>query len=715
MNPFVKPIEEYNRDYNIRRGTVEQVSTYISAMRNIPLGEAREFVTNKLKTPGALPGFTNPTMTRLRKVSRGKREEEELPFLNYIDEAIEGGLILSPSMVTYLPPSVMRSTTAVWQEEKIQSRRTSKSRMFTLQQAGDATGAQLANYEQNAKKIRINTVSGMRGFKGNPLFLTTGHSTLTSTCRAAAGYGNAVIERFISGARHYHEYEIAKANILAVVTAVDLDSIEKVINKYNLIYPTGEQAAEVVYRSTSLYVNNVEQDQLILDLLTNLTPLQRAAYCYTGDFYHVAKFNDGFARKFVNDFIMLDGLPDGIPDDLDADATLKTLSGTEEAYLNTLCMDILRGSTPRQVKKENPEGYKLMAKTTYALKALLVEYSDFISHILATTHLPASISSLRSIQRRTSLAGDTDSAIFTCQEWVMWYQDHLARTTMGDRVWYLITYMGCQCIANALALLSANIGVDDEHMFRLAMKNEYAFPEFALTSMAKNYFSTMSMREGNVFSKMEMEIKGVELRGSKIPAKTLKAVDSLMEEILHKVDKSEKIDEYEILERIAGYEKETVDSVLAGEYTFLTPGSIKAGTQREIHYDLWQEVFAPKYGDSIPPPYPTVTITTSLGNKTAITDFIAKVNETDPALSKRLKDWIISRDRKNLNTIMLPAMVIRGKGIPKELRHAIDLRKLTYQINSSFYRIIETLGLNVVDRDYHRLVSDYLGYDLFED
>ncbi len=714
MNPFVKTVAEYNRDYNFRKGTVEQISTYLSAMRNVPLEQAREFVTKKINTKGALEGFKNPPMARLRKTGRGKREEESVPFLSYIDDAVNDGLIMSPSMVTYLPVTRQRSTTGIWLEDKIKSRGISKKAMFTYEQAGNTVQAQLADYDQNAKKIRINTVSGMRGFKSNPLFLTTGHSTLTATCRAAAGYGNAIIERFISGARHYHEYEVAKANILAVINMVDLTAVENVVEKYRLAYPTPEQAFSVVHRSTKLYLNNKAEEATILELMSKLSPVQRAAYCYTGDFYHISQFNPEFTKNFINEMILLDGIPETTTVE-DTAAVLATLTDTETVYVNSICVHILRGSTIRDVAKENPEGYLEVGRVAQCLRDLLYKYSDFIGTLMATNHLPPSVASIRSIQRRASIAGDTDSAIFTTQGFVEWYQGHLSRTTMGDRVWYLITYMGCQCIANGLAILSANIGVAPEHMFRLAMKNEYAFPQFALTSMAKNYFSTMSMREGNVFNELKMEIKGVELRGSKIPAKTLKAVDDMMEEILHKVNRSELIDEHELLDRIAGYERETVESVMAGEYTFLTPGSIKPGTQREIHYDLWQTVFAPKYGDSIPPPYPTVSITTELINKTAIVDYLTDVSKTDPALSTRLSKWLDSKGRKDLKTIMLPAMVIRGNGIPKELRSAINIRKLTYQINSSFYRILETLGLNIVDRDYHRLVSDYLGYSLFDE
>lgn len=713
MNPFIKDVSEYTRDYKLRKAGVEQVALYIASMRNISIEEATEFVVNKLKSDDPKFGFKDPDVLRLKKVSRGKREEDTTGFIDYIEEADSEGLIISPSLVTYLPPKVRKSVTAAWLTDNIAARGRAKFKMFQFEQIGDIVKAGLANGEQNARKIRINTVSGQRGFKGNALFLTTGHSTLTSTCRAAAGYGNAIIERFVAGARHYHTFEVARANILAVATMADLDGIKTIVEKYNLCYPTPEQAFSVVHRSTKLYVSNKHEEDLILELLTKITPVQRAAFCYGGDMYHIAKFNDEFARRFISEMIMADGLPEEYRTlDIETKVEVKKLSGSEKAYVNALCLDVLAGETYENVEENDKEGWKTIGRTSRSLKDNLNKYSDFISTLLAVNHLPPTVGSLRSIQRRVCLAADTDSAIFTTQGWVEWYKGDLKRTILGDRVWYLITYMGCECIANALAILSGNMGVDPDMTFMLAMKNEYSFPEFALTSMAKNYFASMSMREGNVFKKPRMEVKGVELRGSKMPAKILKAADDMMAEILHKVDNSILIDEDELLERIAGFEKDTVDSIMKGDPEYLTTGSIKADTARTIHYDLWMKVFSPKYGESVPPPYPTVSISTDLDNKTKLKEFIAGVKEKDPALGNRLQDWIIEHRRDNLKTIMLPIMSIRQCGIPDELRSAVNVRKLAYQINSAFYAILESIGLNIVDRDHHRLVSDYLGLDL---
>lgn len=709
INPFLNDLKDYQRNYDLLGTTVGQISKYISTILDVDMPTAEAFVKKKMGEKGGKFEFVDPPMQRLFKVRRGTRELQETTLLNYVGEAVNQELILSPSMVSYLPISVKKSTTSTWLDDNIAFRKEAKNRMFVLKQAGDELGSQLANYEQNAKKIRINSVSGMRGFKGNPLFLATGHSTLTSTCRAAAGYGNATIERFVSGARHYYSPEIAKANILTTINVKEPQRYVDVIEKYGLIYPTAEMAMEVVRSSTDMYFRNDKEMEEIQELLNKLTPLERALFCYSGDFYHVRKFNDTFARELVSAMIVSDL---SNIDSQDPDQAVKTLNKTDVAYVNALRADVLAGSTHKDVKENNPEGWIKIGATAKAVTEALTVYSDFINMFFAVEHLPPTVASIRSIQRKAALLADTDSAIFTTQEWVEWYTGGLKRTLTADAVWYLITYMGCQCIAHSLAMLSANMGVDRQAIFRLSMKNEYAFPEFAITGASKNYYCTMSMQEGNVFKKTKLDTKGVGLRGSEYPIRTLERTDALMTEVLGKIGNGEMIDEVELLQRISSWEKEVVNSIFLGEYTFLKSSNINPGTINEIYYNFWEEILADKYSSAGELPVPTVSVNLTLNNKTSILDFIATLKEKDPAMADRFASWMSRNNRTNLTAMRFPVMNLRGVGIPTEFKDIIDYRKIVYQVCKPFYMILETLGLNIVDKDYHQLVTEYIGDDL---
>ncbi|MNF04187.1 hypothetical protein D3C80_2036410 [compost metagenome] len=73
--------------------------------------------------------------------------------------------------------------------------------------------------------------------------------------------------------------------------------------------------------------------------------------------------------------------------------------------------------------------------------------------------------------------------------------------------------------------------------------------------------------------------------------------------------------------------------------------------------------------------------------------------------------WCARYNRKDLNTILLPTQAIRSCGLPVEIQQAANIRKLAYQINSGFYRILESMGLFIVDRNNLRLVYDFLGLE----
>lgn len=706
MNPFILPVDEYTRNLDLRKAYIEQTAKYVAVQLKLPFKQCLDYVVKETR-PGGKFAFKDPAMLQLVRKGPGHREQDETTFLGYVDEVIETNRIMSPSMVVYERPEVEKSVTAEWQDDNILGRKKSKKRMHVLKQEGDLLGAQLADYDQNARKIRINSVSGMRGFEGNPLFIATGHSSLTSLCRAAAGYGNATVERFLAGSRHYHSPEIAKANIVAVAMIERNPRFEQLMEKYNLVYPSVDQMCAAVKRSTDLYWSDVREDALIRSAVEGLTPLERAIYCYSGDMYHLAQFNPEMVRQMLGTLMAID--ISEVPE-VDTAKELGAMDATEIAYVNSLCAEVMRGTTHSAVKDNDPAGWATLGKTAWKVKEALSEYGDFINVFFATAHLPSTVASLKSIQRRVCLAADTDSSIFTTEGWVEWYAGNLNRGEVQDRIWYLTTYMACQCIAHSLAKLSTNIGVERSQIFRLAMKNEYAFPQFALTNLAKHYYSTMSIREGNVYKELDLEIKGVELRGSTSQRHILKATEDLMRNILHSINEGKKLNAGELLKLVAGYELDTIRSILKGEYRFLKADSIKPDSKKMPYHRLWQDVFAPKYGEMSEPPYACVKLSTELSNKTAVTAWLDSLE--DKELAARMAAWMVRYNRNDLNTILLPTQAIRNGGLPIEIQEAANVRKLAYQINSGFYRILESTGLFLVDRNNLRLVFDFLGMEV---
>ncbi len=718
-NPFVLPKEEYRRDLNLMKGYFDQNSLFLQRMTGESPERCLQFLKKTLSRGGKFP-LRDPNMLVLKQESPGNRVRDEMTLLNYVKTVTDTNRILSPSMVCYENPHVLKSPSAKFVESGIAGRKKAKNEMFAAQVAKDEVLEKIKDAEQNAKKIAINSLSGMHGFSGNILFVKSGHSSLTSMCRSATGYGNANNERLLAGSRHYWTPTIALSNMLALITSQPHDEFQRAMDECGLAYPTVEQTAECIRRSTDLYWRKESKFAQIMAFIERLSPLERAIVVYTGDLYHIAKYNDAFVRGFMDAIIKYDMSQDLTP--IDDPFTLlkgKSIDDDTKVLATYLNADLTRGESFDSLKEKGDEIALLaVARTALNIQRVLQKYFTFIRVFLTPVQLCPTVANIKGILRRTVLASDTDSTIFTTQDWVTWYTNNPQRTKEGDGIWYTTTYIACQCIIHVLAKLSANMGVVTEELHRLTMKNEYAFPVFTLTSRAKHYYAFMSCREGLVFDKYEMEIKGVALRSSTVPPTVIKAAKALMKEVMHRADENRQFTLEELYLKVWQHEQEIYNSIKRGEHTYLKSAQIqesyanmnKANPHQEKtnyrHYLMWQEVFAPKYGNVEHPPYTVIKVPLAINNKTDMQDWLNKIDAIDPEFAERLRQYCVNTGRDQIKTLMLPLSILSGIGMPEEVMVMIDIRRLTYEILESFYMILESLGIFQVDSKYVRLISD---------
>lgn len=718
-NPFVLPKEAYKRDLDLLKGYFKQNVFFLSRMTGQPEQVAYNFLKKQLSRGGRFP-IQDPNMLILKQESPGNRVKDEMTLLRYVKEVTDSDRILSPSMVCYENPNVLKSPSAKFVESGIAARKKAKNEMFLAQVAGDEVLEKIKDAEQNAKKIAINSLSGMHGFTGNILYVKSGHSSLTSMCRSATGYGNANNERLLAGSRHYWSPTITIANMAALVTSQPHDVFERAMQNCGFVYPDVEQTAECIRRSTDLYWRNPAQFQKIVDLIVRMTPLERAIVVYTGDLYHITKYNDAFVRTFMDKIIKFDPKSDPTVIE-DPMAVLKGKSIDDETkilatYLNA---EYARGENFDSMKKKGMDDALLyIARTALNVQKVLQEYFEFIRVFLTPVLLAPTVANIKGILRRVVLASDTDSTIFTTQDWVQWYTGDNNRTKEGDGIWYTMTYIACQCIVHVLAQLSANMGVVKEDLHRLTMKNEYAFPVFTLTSRAKHYYAFMSAREGNVYKDYEMEIKGVALRSSTVPISIIKAAKVFMKEVMTRADNNQQFTLEELYHKVWMHEQEIYNSIKNGEHKYLKSAQIQASypnmdkenphkdKSNYRHYHMWQEVFAPKYGSVETPPYSVIKVPLAINNKTDMLNWFAEVEKIDPEFAQRLRTYHLLTGRDKISTLYLPLSILSGTGMPAEVMPMIDVRRLTYEILESFYMILESLGVFQVDTSYVRLISD---------
>lgn len=149
----------------------------------------------------------------------------------------------------------------------------------------------------------------------------------------------------------------------------------------------------------------------------------------------------------------------------------------------------LIGFLLKDAKKQKPEAYNAVAATARNMQKT-VGSLDFIRAIIRSTTVPTNFTmhSSRTPKRKSVPTSDTDSTIFTCQYWVDKYGD-VRFSVKSMSIMYVMVFMVSSITQNTLMMYSANLGVSPEHLKTINMKNEYIFPVYVLTALAKHYFA----------------------------------------------------------------------------------------------------------------------------------------------------------------------------------------------------------------------------------
>lgn len=709
-NPFLFELDEYQRNTDLLPAYIEQAVNYIVTMRGKSYEWAKEFVLRNM-APGGKAELKDREVFYLARGKNGDRQQRTGTLLEYWKYVREHNLIMVPTMTVYLNPSQRRSYLAEYIDINIKKRKHHKKLMFKAKQAGDKQRENFEDNNQSTCKYKNNSLSGAHSSPFTPLFNKSSHSTLTSTCRISTSYANASNECFLSGNRHYWNPNVTLGHMNTVAVYTDFEALKLAMDAYSLYYPTADDVVSCVRYSTDLYWVNNQAMAEITEFATKMTPLQRAAFVYSGDLYHLAKHNDAFVRQFLD---VLSSRPEGYVNDLEQ--ANDVIDKTDGDILNMACLICSQMMAKRGLadiyKEKDVVTYGTVAFTALHIGQTLKDYLPLIRGLWRPSVLPPSIAVLPSIIRRAVVTSDTDSTIFTNQHWTMWFTGGELFTPKTYDIGYTTTYLASQLVKHKLALMSANIGAAKEHIHKISMKNEYYFPVFSLTNQAKHYFAYKYAQEGVILKELEPEIKGVNLRDSTVSAVVMKRARKYMTDTMDTVMERGKLTMDEVLGPVAAVERTIFNDVSAGGFSFMKGVQVKdteSYVQKEEapvyqYHLMWEEVFSPKYGAAPPPPYNGVKVSVELPTRQHLQRWIARIKDRE--LAARMEAWLVRNNKTAMSMFVLPVMNLQSSGIPVEVLDAIDDRKLVYGTMTSFYLVLESLGIFMKNDNYTRLVSD---------
>lgn len=711
MDPFSQPTEYYVRNYDLYRTYVEDSARFLSMMENISIEAARAFVLKTTSPEGVHP-IRSPMARFLLRNAQGDREKRQMP-LDQLWKSIEAsGEILAPNMTSYIHPDKNMSLLAKFISGNLAKRNKAKQEQFAAERAGDHVLKAIKNSAQTSFKIKNNALSGAHSSPYTILWNKSSHSTLTSGCRTATSYGNANNEKFLYGNRHYWSPAITQNNLISIITHTDFDRLANTLQEFGIRPPTVDEVMSMIDRSTKYYWRDKTFMSRIQQLIQAMSDLERAAVMYTGDLYHLAMVNPEVVKQFLMEMATRSETP--ISSD-EIEEWKGKIDGDMISYISMLCPDYLlnpetqKFEAMKEVKREEARG--ILYGNGRRIYEVQQKYANLIRTFWVTDNLPSSVYHLPNIVRRGVITSDTDSTIFTVAYWPIWVSGNKEINKNSLAISATMIYLTSKIIIHILAKFSANCGVAQQDISRLSMKNEYFFPVFSLTSRAKHYFAYISMQEGTMKVEMETEIKGVALRNSNVPPEITAQAHALMRGLMDKVLAGETVSLRSVLRRVALIENDIKQSIARGDFKWLKRININRlesyknpDQNNYIHYEMWESVFASKYGHAPEPPYRAVKVSVNLDKKAKFKEWLATIE--DPAIAQNMANWMESRGRTDIGTMYLPEANLETNGIPKELINVIDLRNLISQTMEAFYLVLESLGFFIKDRHLQRLISD---------
>ena len=688
------------------------MATAISKLRNITYEEAFKFVTFEISNEGSYP-LQDPIVNYIGLEPNGDHKEKTLTFTGYINETIKNEEYLTPTGTTYMNSKKKKSLRWIRLDLGMATRNVYKKKMKIAKSLKDNDGVSRFKNLQNAAKTGNNGDSGTNNSKGNVFYNPPLHSVLCATCRITSGYGNANNEYFLAGNRPYYNADVVLNHISAIITNADLELIEKVMNKYELVYPTVEDTLRVIKKCTNYYWKQKDKFFLIEEYVNVLTSVERAAFCYIGDFYNLRELNGTFIFDFII-YITSIANPDlSDPDLQDPIALFKAQFDTVGVLALQICADITEGKAHDTLDLIKFENMQIIAATAKQINDRCYEFEDFINAFLVTTIMPPTVATFPTSVREVVPISDTDSTMASAQEWLYKYSGNYQLVGTNNNLHIGLAFLASTTIVHILAQMSTNIGIDVPLRKRISMKSEFLFSYIMPTNFGKHYIAEDICQEGIMKEDPDLEKKGVVLNSAAVPNYVRTKVTEFAKQIGKDIRNKGTINLTEYLVRIIKVEKEIIRSITDSEPTFFkneklkTPGAYSNPDETKSPYKnhlIWNDTYGQTYGELPPPPYVVRKVPVKL-NKAAMAVWLA--NMEDEKVKAGFELAMQKYDFDEINIFRVPAKHMLEKGIPKSLVEVINLESIMYDIMRGMYMLLEGFGLyQLGEKKIRRLLSD---------
>ena len=587
--------------------------------------------------------------------------------------------ILSPLGTAYCQVEQLKSVFSEYIEGNQKERKRVKKEMFLAEQRGNDQVVFMNDLRQKNIKLIINALSGVM-LSGVTFRSSINYNAITATARFGIMITYAITEIAL-GSNYYFFSENKAINwIVSLLRIYPGDQvISSRISEYNLSIPTADKVFYEYEAQIKIYHQSSINDRL-KQLIMSLSQCELTFVYYAMNLKRIFQENVFFKDVFsdmidIENVTIVEGdIPNimKLPDELILTLTTVLLSDS----INERSLGDKKRSLGDIIDSDHE-----FAQTFYSIYIHIENTLRRLEHIFETfimiPMIPSDIGLHKYMIRNTVLLSDTDSILFTVINWVRWFTGDIRITEQSIRFNGAIIVVISKFLEHVFAYMSASMNIGVENMRILNVKNEFMYDVFLRTAISKHYAGYVRYQEGIRHDPYKFDLKGKNFKGSDLCKETTSYVKWFIKDIFDNFLKTYELHPQELVSKAIVFEQRIKTSIENGETTFLMQKPINLKNQYEkpessnyLYYELWQAVFAYKYGDlNLPQKTKELPISAVSVNIIQHLDHMKSMN--DEMHSKFLK-FLERYPKKKFLRVLIPM----DMDIPEELRNLANYRKV---------------------------------------
>ena len=677
----------------------DQMATYISRKYGLPIEKAAELSLQMCEE-----NYKPLTAVVV------ETKEDGIPVIKAVDLASwfdsQRDNIMSDSGSVYCQHEEKLSKTIGMINEMMANRKKEKKLQLKMKAAGNTSEELKHYYAQTLIKITMNSLPGNYGSPYSLFYSKANYNAITSCGRALIGYANSEIEAVLGGNFAWFSIDELLQHIVGELNhGIDTEFVEDVMAHYRLKRVSHSELFDF-YKEILTKYHRYDDFSTLTDMISKLSDSEVQYFWYFQNFRHMFMGNNHLRNWFKELFDITK--VDESDKTVVADDLFK-LDGALVILCNVAFHEYVDpGDSEIQVydlPKARPD---LAVKFVHIARYVENKLHDMDRLFHAFLFTPLNRSSVRTrpkMIRNTAVISDTDSVIFTVKDWVAWYTGDVYSTSPESyHIACVMIYWITQAVAHALLLYSQAHGARGDYEKVMAMKNEFLYTVMILADVKKHYAGIVSVQEGVLLPKPEIDIKGVQFKGSDICKLATDFAKNFFEhDVLDNMHANGRISAHMLIDKVRSFEMQIRKDLEEGKSDWFKSLSIRKKSDYATpmssnwyYYFVWQEIFAPKYGEIlIPTKVPAVPI--HAPNK----EYLEWLSKTSPDIYRRLVKFLES----NRAPSQIVINSVGGK-VPPEIIPLVKFTDIIYHNVRPCHLLLKQLGISCGYEGSKLLFSD---------